>query len=148
MGSLIPISDPYTLWASTNAPSTGIDPSADEDGDGVNNGVEFVVGGSITTNDLDKLPGASTTPGGDMVFSFIRDQASIHASVAVTIEVSTDLTTWNTAPSPYAVPDTATAGPPVAVVDNSDGTDTVTLTVTRAPHEAKFARLKVVVTTP
>ena len=44
----------------------------------------------------------------------------------VSFEVGTDLATW---PTGYSVPDTVTAGPPVAVVDNLDGTDTVTLTV-------------------
>ena len=46
----------------------------------------------------------------------------------------------------YPVPDTPTAGPPVAVVDNLDGTDTVTLTVAKAPDTSKFARLKVAIT--
>ena len=44
------------------------------------------------------------------------------------------------------MPNTPTAGPPVAVVDNGDGTDTVTLTVAQAPDAKKFARLKVVIT--
>jgi hypothetical protein len=136
-------SSPYVAWAAVNAPTTGDDPSADEDNDGVSNGVEFVVGGTIATNDLDKLPVVATTPGGDMTFSFDRDQDSIDASVALSIEVGTDLATW---PDEYAVPDTATAGPPVAVVDNADGTDTVTLTVAQAPDAKKFARLKVVIT--
>ena len=52
---------PYTTWASTNAPTTGNDPSDDEDGDGVSNGVEFVLGGAITTNDLGKLPTVATS---------------------------------------------------------------------------------------
>jgi hypothetical protein len=34
----------------------------------------------------------------------------------------------------------------VAVEDNEDGTDTVTLTVEQAPDTSKFARLKVVIT--
>lgn len=137
--------NPYTNWASTNAPTTGGDPSADEDLDGVSNGLEFVLGGTIGANDLDKLPTVSQD-GTNMTFSFVRDQASIDASVSVSIEVSNDLTTWDTAPSPYAVPDTATAGPPVAVVDNLDGTETVTLTVAKAPDAKKFARLKVTTT--
>lgn len=81
--------------------------------------------------------------GTDMTFSFERDQASIDAGTTVTIEVSTDLADWSTS---YSVPDTATAGPPVAVVDNGDGSDAVTLTVTKAPDTRKFARLKVIIT--
>jgi hypothetical protein len=133
---------PYTTWASTNAPTTGNDPSADEDNDGVDNAIEFVLGGTITTNDLDKLPAVGTS-GGNLTFNFERNQDSIDASVAVSIEVGTDLANW---PTIYPVPDTATAGPAVAVVDNADGTDTVTLNVAQAPGTKKFARLKVVIT--
>jgi autotransporter-associated beta strand protein len=131
---------PYTTWASTNAP-TG-NPDDDYDGDGVSNAVEFVLGGLATTNDLGKLPTLATN-GTNMTFTFTRAQSSIAASTLVTIEVGTNLSTW---PTSYAVPDTAIAGPPVAVVDNLDGTDTVTLTVAQAPDAAKFARLKVVIT--
>jgi len=138
-----PSGTPYDTWAATNAP-TG-NPDDDFDGDGVSNAVEFVLGGLATTNDLDKLPAVATS-GGDMTFTFVRDQTSIDAATTVTIEVGTDLQTWNTPPSPYAVPDTATVGPPVAVVDNLNGTDTVTLTVAQAPDAKKFARLKVVIT--
>jgi hypothetical protein len=138
-------SNPYTTWALTNAPNTGNNPAADEDGDGVSNGLEFVLKGTITTNDLGKLPTVATTPGGDMTFTFVRDQDSVDASVAVSIEVGTTLASW---PDVYPVPDAAPGAPPVAVVDNGDGTDTVTLTLTRAPDTEKFARLKVVITTP
>jgi hypothetical protein len=131
---------PYDTWAAVNAP-TG-NPDDDFDGDGVANAVEFVLGGDKDTNDLDKLPTVGTS-GGNLTFSFERDQDSIDASVAVSIEVGTDLASW---PDEYPVPDTATAGPPVAVVDNADGTDTVTLTVVQAPDAKKFARLKVVIT--
>jgi hypothetical protein len=135
---------PYTTWASTNAPTTGNDPSADEDNDAVNNGAEFILGGSINTNDLDKLPTASTD-GTNMIFSFERDQDSIDASVVVSIEVGNDLATWT---NEYNVPTAPAAGPPVAVVDNGNGTETVTLTVAQAPDTKRFARLKVVITTP
>ena len=101
--------NPYDTWAAINAP-TG-NPGDDFDGDGVSNAVEFVLGGDKDTNDLDKLPTVGAS-GGNMTFSFVRDQSSIDASTVLSIEVSTDLATWDTAPSPYAVPDTATAGPP------------------------------------
>jgi len=136
----------YTTWASTNAPTTGNDPSDDEDGDGVSNGLEFVLGGTIGANDLDKLPTVATS-GTDMTFTFVRDETSVEASTVLTIEVSADLVNWNADSSPYAVSDTATGpvNPGVTVVDNG-ATHTVTLTIPRAPDTKKFARLKAVVT--
>ena len=141
--TLGPIPAGYSTWASTNAPNT--DPDEDEDGDGVINSVEYVLGGAITTNDLDKLPEVSTTPGGDMLFSFDRDQDSIDGTTTVTIEVGTTLVTW---PDSYSVPGPAQAIVPGVTVakDTSLGFDTVTLNIVRAPDTAKFARLKVVVT--
>ncbi|BCX48939.1 conserved hypothetical protein [Haloferula helveola] len=134
----IPVTSPYELWAATNAPTGG--PDDDDDGDGVRNAVEFVLGGLNTTSELGNLPTVQSS-GSDVTFTFIRDRASIDPSTSVSIEVGTDLVSW---PTEYPVPDTPTAGPPVAVVDNLDGTDTVTLTVPR-DSPAKFARLKVLI---
>jgi hypothetical protein len=129
----------YALWAATNAPSGTA--GADYDGDGVNNGVEYVLGGTKDTNDLAKLPITSTTPGGDVLFTFVRDQASIDGTTTVAIEVGTTLAAW---PDSYSVPGTAVANNPgVTVVKDSPGAgkDTVTLTLPRAPDAKKFARL-------
>ena len=133
---------PYDTWKSVNAP-TG-DPFDDYDGDGVANAVEFVLGGLATTNDLDKLPKLSTS-GGNLLFSFERDQSSIDESTTVTIEVSTDLDDWS---ETYAVPDDAAASDPGVTVEKGDPVtvpDTVTLSVVQAPDTKKFARLKVVI---
>ena len=132
----------YDIWAATNAP-TG-NPDDDYDGDGVGNAVEFILGGLATTNDFDKLP-AVTSSGGNMLFTFERDQDSIDTSVSVEIEVGTDLATF---PDSYTVgADTAASdtGVTVSQGDPAAGTDTVTLSVTRSPDARKFARLKVVV---
>lgn len=135
----------YNVWASTNAPGTN--PAEDQDGDGVSNAVEYVPGGTITTNDQSKLPVLSTS-GGNMLFTSNRAQASIDGSTVVTIEVGTTLTT-SPAPGPYAVPNGAvTSNPGVSVIKNAPaaGFDTITLTLPHAPDPRKFARLKVVVT--
>ena len=138
----------YATWAAVNAP-TG-DSDDDFDADGVSNAVEFVLGGLATTNDLAKLP-VIDTDGTSMTLTFKRDQSSVDPKTALSIEVSTDLLNWNTAPSPYAVPDADTGGvinPGVTVDADSPapGTDTVTLTVAQTPDAKKFARLKVVIT--
>ena len=135
---LVSSGSPYQTWADTNAP-TG-NPDDDFDGDGVPNSIEFVLGGDKDTNDLSALP-AVATPGSNMTFTFIRDQASVDASVTLEIEVGTDLVSW---PDVYTVgADTAGSTAGVTVTDNNDGTDTITLSVTRAPETARFARLKV-----
>jgi len=81
----------YDSWASTNAPGSAV--GDDFDGDGVLNAIEFVLGGDKDTNDRGKLP-VVATPGTDMTFSFVRDQASIDPGVSVVIAVGTDLATW------------------------------------------------------
>ncbi len=131
----------YADWAATNAPITGGDPAADEDGDGVPNAIEYVLGGTIDTNDLDKLPAVSTSEG-DLVFTFERDQASI-ADTTVMIEVGTDLVDW---PDTYTVgADTGGSSAGVEVTKDSPraGFDTVTLTLEQAADPKKFARLRV-----
>ena len=83
----------YDTWKTANAP--GSHPDDDTDGDGVTNAVEFVLGGTSATNDLDKLPVVATNAT-DMTFTFKRKQSSIDPKTSVAIEVGTDLVTWTT----------------------------------------------------
>ena len=112
----------------------------DFDGDGVENGIEWVLGGDKDTNDLGKVPTITPDPT-SLIFSFVRDQASKTAGTTVEIEIGTTLGTW---PDVYPVPNSGTLGP-VTVVDNGNGTETVTLTVAKAPDAAKFGHLKVTI---
>jgi hypothetical protein len=134
----------YETWADMNAPTTTA--SADEDFDGVANAVEYVLGGSIASNDSSKLPTISTN-GGNMQFRFQRSQASIDGETTVVIEVSDDLQTWNLSPSPYTVPDSFTGliSSGVMVEKNVpvSGIDTVTLTLPVTGKAKQYLRLKV-----
>ena len=136
----------YDLWKTLHAPSGNS--SDDFDGDGVKNALEFVLGGTSGANDSGKLPVLSTS-GSDMLFTFYRAQNSIDTKTFAAIEVSTNLETWETAPSPYSVPDlAATANPGVSVEKNNPtaGTDKITLRLPQSPATKKFARLKVLIT--
>lgn len=130
----------YGAWAGSNAPNTGSDPGADEDGDGVANGVEYVLGGIAGADDLAKLPVVSAS-GGNMRLTFVRDQASIDGVTALTIEAGENLVDW---PVVYQVPDgSAAADPGVTVVKGVPaGCDTVTLSLPLSGR-MRFARLKV-----
>jgi len=131
---------PYDSWASTNAPASAA--GDDFDFDGVSNAIEFVLGGDKDTRDLSKLP-AVATHGTDMIFTFVRDQASIAPRVRAEILVGTDLATW---PLAYTVgADTASSTVGVTVIDNGNGTDSITLTIPQTPHSERFARLEVVI---
>jgi autotransporter-associated beta strand protein len=131
----------YPTWAAANAGGQGADP--DFDNDGVANGIEYILGGAGTTNDLAKLPVVSIA-GGDLVFTFIRDQSSTD-STTTDIEVGTTLAAW---PDTYNVgTTTANSTPGVTVAEDSPaGFDTITLTVPKGADPKKFAHLKVNVT--
>jgi autotransporter-associated beta strand protein len=131
----------YASWATANASTTT--PAQDQDNDGVNNAVEFVLGGTSLTNDLSKLPTTSIS-GENILFSFKRDQASINTNTTVTIETGTLLHTW---PDSHSVgADTATSSDGVTVLKGVPaGFDTVTLSVPRSPDLQKFFRMKVII---
>jgi fibronectin-binding autotransporter adhesin len=123
----------YADWAATHAPDGG--PTGDFDGDGVPNAVEYILGGTKDANDLGKLP-AATTQGANFVFTFTRAQASKTPDTTVRIEVGSDLATWPLSYDPASAPE-------ISITDHGDGTETVTLTIPRAPDAKKFARLRV-----
>lgn len=117
------------------------DDDADFDNDGLADVVEYVLGSDPKASD----GGAPTLAldGGNLVFTFTRDDASLTPDVGVSVEVGTTLLTW---PDEYSVGlDTGSSDAGIEVTDNG-ATDTIKLTVLQAPDDIKFARLKVVVT--
>ena len=132
----------YSSWADANAPSgTGAD---DEDGDGVSNGVEYVLGGSKNTSDSTKLPQLSISDG-NVIFTFIRDQASI-SGATLRIQVGTDLVNWPITSTYTVGADTDGSASGVTILKNTPeiGKDTITLSRPQSGLPTKlFARLSV-----
>ncbi len=131
------VATPYESWAAVQGFAPGEDGiDFDADGDGLANGIEFVVGGEPTgTNDADKLPSATLT-NDDLVFTFRQTAAA--AGSGVTAEYGSSLAGWTTAQDGVNGV-TIAAGP-----DDTDGTPTVVVTLPRslAPDGKFFVRLK------
>lgn len=136
--ALVKQTDAYLGWLATYPTLTGANraPGVDFDNDGLDNGIEFVIGSDPTQTTGSATSGypAATVTGGNLVFTFKRSTAS--KAYPVTVETSTDLATWPPAKA-YLVPTADTAGPPVAVSG-----ETVTVTIPMAPDASKFARVK------
>ncbi len=134
-------SSAYSSWVAANAPGSNV--NDDTDGDGVTNGVEFILGGTTASNDISKLP-TLTTNSTNMSFTFQRAQSSIDPKTSLSVETSTDLVSWAAS---YPVSDSAIANASgITVVKNtSPSFDTVTLSIPRSPDDKKFARLRVVI---
>lgn len=136
--ALVKQTDAYLGWLATYPTLTGANraPGVDFDNDGLDNGIEFVIGSDPTQTTGSATSGypAATVTGGNLVFTFKRSTAS--KAYPVTVETSTDLATWPPA-NAYLVPTADTAGPPVAVSG-----ETVTVTIPMAPDASKFARIK------
>ena len=128
----------FQSWATSNGLSGN--PDADFDNDGLSDAVEYVLGTSATAANAGGPTGSVS--GGNLVFTFNRDHASLTPDVAVAVETGTSLAAW---PGVYHVgADTASSDAGITVTDH--GTyDTVTLTVSMGTDAAKFARLRVTV---
>ena len=109
----------------------------------MSNAIEFLLGGTTGTNDLDKLPVASSD-GTNMTFVFKRKAGILDGINSLVIEVDTDLSGWETIYTVGATTGTSSAGVTVTL-DTPSGFDTITLTVPVGSDPKKFARLKLLV---
>ena len=132
-------SDPFAEWSGDLAFDD------DANGDGVSNGLAWILGAADpNANARSLLPTVSTTAT-DMVFTFKRNQDSIDDTIALSVEAGTTLAAW---PGTYTVgADTDGSSEGVAIAKDSPaaGTDTVTVTIPRASNTKLFARLKAVI---
>ncbi len=137
------VATPYESWAATKGLS-GADAAfdADPDNDGIENGLEFVLGGEPNPAN----PDAATTPvlptaqaqGDNLIFTYIRTDASAYLNPVV--EFDADL----------VAPWTIAVDPDNAAIEVTDGSpaDTVVVTIPKNGAPSLFVRLKVVQPAP
>ena len=140
-----PSASAYDQWATVTYGLSGGNAAFDfdYDNDGLDNGLEWILGGNPTTSSTTKAPMASRNLAGDLVLTFTREETSISEST-LKVLIGTDLTTW---PKEATVGAT-TSGPDAngVTVSINDATtpDTVTVTIpaTNAVSGKIFARVK------
>lgn len=140
-------SDPFLLWAT----AAGLDGSPgkeagfedDPDGDGIDNGLEWILGGNPLDGQSGGLVTATASAGGGLTLSFTRNEDAV-GNATLTVEYNATLANpWNS-----ATVGATSSGPDangVTVTINTAATpDTVTLNIPAANAAAGklFGRLK------
>ncbi len=129
----------YDIWADSEGLTEGNNGATDDpEFDGIENSLEFVLGGDPLISDTNILPVLSDD-GTYFVFTFNRSDDSL-ADIGLTFEYGSNLSGW----TPIAIPETAT-GIPVDITDNG-ATDTVVVKILKTSEvDGKlFGRLKAV----
>jgi hypothetical protein len=137
--------DAYDTWASSKGiagPSAAFD--ADPDGDGIKNGMEFILGGEPNpanpgANSNALLPTVSETSG-DLIFTFRRKDLS-EGVATLSFQWSTDLSFPPVNNVPVGADDSTTDGITVNVAENSPDADTDTITITVPAAKADQGRV-------
>lgn len=143
-----PVANPFDYWATTTNGLAGGDAAAtaDPDNDGLDNAVEFVIGGqpnpaNANANSSALAPTVSTTAS-NLVFTFRRtDLALTQPGVEIAAEYGSDLAGWTPATN-------GVGGVVIAVTsDIEPGVDQVQVSIPKAlaTGEKMFARLNVVI---
>jgi autotransporter-associated beta strand protein len=138
--ALVAPTDPYVAWLASWPSLTGPNraPDIDADGDGLANGLEFVLSSNPTSPSSN---GTITTSLTGSSFNLAFQRAEAAKSYALSVESGPSPTSWT---SSLPIPATTTAGPPVTVTDNGSNPDDITVAIPILPGDStKFARIKV-----
>ena len=130
--------EPYLTWIA-GFETDGLSGFADDaDFDGIDNGLEFLIGGDPTVPNDTPLPTFGKSSKGGFTYSFRRD-ARARGAVAVVAQFSDDLATWPPARDLIVGLDTASSDPGVEISDQGDH-DLVEITIAGADPRT-FVRL-------
>ncbi len=140
---------PFNTWATTTNGLSGANAAAgaDPDNDGINNAIEFVIGGQPNPANANSMSSAllptSTLDSSNLIFTYRRTDLSMtEPGIGINVEYGSDLNGWHTAVN-------GTGG--VAITVTNDGFDTgvdkveVSIPRSLAVGFSLFARLNVVI---
>lgn len=136
----VDLSPSFANWAAAEGLSG--DPNADFDKDGLVDVFEYVMGNnprSANTN----TPQSERGAGGELIFTFLRDDESETTDMLLTVEAGTNLVHWPLVFSIRAT--TATSTPGAVVEENGAAPDLITITVPDQGAGRLFGRLKATV---
>lgn len=140
--------NPFAAWTSFHA-LTGTDalPGADVDNDGLQNTLEFVLGGNPKVSDNSTVGPVLTDGASAMTLTFNRSDESELQPVPVTVQVSADLGTWNPADD-IAIGATNGSGPngtTYTVAENGSAADSVIVTIPKNSSTKLFTRIQAII---
>jgi hypothetical protein len=129
----------YATWALDKTLTAGVNDGFefDPDNDGIENALEFVLGGNPLSPDQSVLPTQLITPA-DYVFTFSRADES-ESEISLTFQYGSDLSGWND----VAIGPVSAASVVVEEGTPSSNPDVITVTVPRSGTKM-FGRLKAV----
>jgi hypothetical protein len=134
---------PYGDWIGGHFPgvtdSSIIGPKADPDGDGVENGIEFLTGTNPDDGTSHNAPEIVRNGDGELVVTFGGTDAAETSLVHVEHSTTLQPESWTRLP----VPNDAITGPPVTVADNGTAPDSITVVVPANGAPNKFARVAI-----
>jgi fibronectin-binding autotransporter adhesin len=136
-------STPYDDWAGSFPDFTDTGSSLDPDNDGLENLLEFVLGGDPRVSQPGILPAVTSASGTDLVVTFKRSDESELQPVSVKVQVSGDLISWNSG-NDILIGATNGSGPNGAtytVAENGSAPDLITITIPKAAATRKFVRI-------
>jgi fibronectin-binding autotransporter adhesin len=128
--------NPYTTWAGGFSGFTSTTGTLDFENDGIQNLLEFVLGGNPTTNDSPSIRPTVGASGSDLIVTFNRTDLSETQPVTVKVQTSPDLLTWTDFATIGAI-----NGSGYTVSENAAAADTIIVTIPKAAATKKFARV-------
>lgn len=133
-------SSPYADWAAnpTQGLTTGVNdgPLMDPDHDGINNLMEFALGGAPIVSSQAILP-KLTKPGGTWVFEYDRSDLALPPATTQVVEYGNNLSGW----TPITIPSTSAAA---VTITPGTPSDHVSVTIPNLGNQT-FVRLRVTV---